>query len=50
MDPEDGRLAFLGPGEEAITAFTRFGVDNLIEFVEMHKADPDLIRRSTPPE
>ena len=23
MDPEDGRLTVLGPGEEAITAFTR---------------------------
>ena len=50
MDPEDGRLTVLGPGEEAITAFTRFGVDNLTELVEMYKADPDLLRRYTPPE
>jgi hypothetical protein len=27
MDPEDGRLTVLGPGEEAITAFTRLGID-----------------------
>jgi len=25
MDPEDGRLTVLGPDDEAITAFTRFG-------------------------
>ena len=49
MDPEDGRLTVLGSGEEAITAFTPFGVDNLTELVEMYKADPDLLRRYTPP-
>ena len=31
MDPEDGRLIVLGPGEETITAFTHDGVDNLTE-------------------
>ena len=50
MNPEDGCLTVLGPGEEAITAFTRFGVDNLIELVDMHKANPNLLRRYTPPE
>ena len=50
MDPEDGRLTVLGPGEEAITAFTRSGVDNLIELVGIHKANPDLLRRYTSPE
>jgi hypothetical protein len=50
MDPEDGRLTVLGPGDEAITAFTRFGVDNLTELVKMYKADPDLLRHYTPPE
>ena len=48
MDPEDGRLTVLGPGEEAITAFTSDGVDNLTELVKMVKADPDLLRRYTP--
>jgi hypothetical protein len=47
MDPEDGRLTVLGPGEEAITAFTRDGVDNLTELVKIVKADPDLLRRYT---
>jgi hypothetical protein len=50
MDPEDGRLTVLGPGEEAITAFTRLGIDNLIELVKIYKAAPDLLRRFTPPE
>jgi hypothetical protein len=50
MDPEDGRLTVLGPGEEALTAFTRSGVANLIEIVEIHKANPNLLRRYTLPE
>ena len=50
MDPEDGRLTVLGPDDEAITAFTPSGVDNLIELVEMHKANPNLLCRYTPPE
>jgi hypothetical protein len=50
MNPEDGRLTVLGPEEEAITAFTRHGVDNLTELVKMVKADPDLLRRYTPTE
>ena len=50
MDPEDGRLTVLGPDDEAITAFTRFGVDNLTELVEMYKADSHLLRRYPPPE
>jgi hypothetical protein len=50
MDPEDGRLTVLGPGEESITAFTPYGVDNLTALVKMVKADPDLLRRYTPSE
>ena len=50
MDPEDGCLTVLGPGEEAITAFTHYGVDNLTELVKMVKANPNLLRRYTPSE
>jgi hypothetical protein len=50
LDPEDGRLTVLGPGEEGITAFTPFGVDNLAELVQIYKADPDLLLRYKPPE
>ena len=48
MNPEYGRLTVLGPGDEAITAFTPFGVENLTELVKIYKADPDLFRRYTP--
>ena len=47
MDPEDGRLIVFGPGEEAITAFTDSGVDNLIELIKIYKANPDLLQRYT---
>lgn len=50
MDPEDGCLTVLGPGEESTTAFTDHGIENLTELVKMAKADPDLIRRYTPTE
>ena len=40
MDPEDGRLTVLGPDDEAITAFTRFGVDNLTELVRDVQSRP----------
>ena len=50
MDPEDGRLIVFGLGEEAITAFTDFGVDNLVEIIEIYKADPKLLPRPTPRE
>ncbi len=47
MDPEDGCLTVLGPGEESITAFTDYGVDNLTELVKMIKADPGMLRHYT---
>ncbi len=50
IDPEDGRLTVLGPSEEAITAFTHYGVDNLTELVKMVRANPDLLRHYTPSE
>ena len=50
VDREDGRLSVLGPGEEAITAFTDFGIDNLAELVKIYKSDPGLLRRYTPSE
>ena len=45
LDPEDGRLGVLGLGEESTTAFTRFGIDNLAELIQIYKdkADPDLL-------
>ena len=32
------------------TAFTRFGIGNLAELVQIYKADPDLLPRPKPRE
>jgi hypothetical protein len=50
LDPEDGRLGVLGLGQESTTAFTRFGIDNLVELVQIYKADPSLLPRPIPRE
>ena len=47
MAPEDGRLIVFGPGEEATTAFTDYGVENLTELIKIYKADPHALRRYT---
>lgn len=39
MDPEDGRVTVWGIGQEAITAFTDLGIENLAEIVRLYKAD-----------
>jgi len=46
---EDGRLRVLGLGDAATTAFSPFGVDNLAELVQIHKADPGLLPRRPKP-
>ena len=33
MEPEDGRLHVYGVGEDGVTAFTRFGIENLQEII-----------------
>ena len=48
LDPEDGRLTVLDLAEDGTTAFTRFGIDNLAELVQIYKTDPNLLPR--PPE
>ena len=37
MDPEDGCLTVLGPGDEATTAFTDHGIENLTELSRWSK-------------
>jgi hypothetical protein len=50
LDPEDGRLRVLGLADEtATTAFSPFGVDNLAEFVQIHRVDPSLLPRRPKP-
>jgi hypothetical protein len=39
-DPEDGCLTVYDGGT---TAFTRFGIENLKELIEIHKANPSII-------
>ncbi|MGD9585143.1 MAG: hypothetical protein AB7V26_15955 [Lysobacterales bacterium] len=45
MDPEDGRMAVYGVNDEGTTGYTSFGIENLKELIEMHKADPTILKR-----
>lgn len=45
MEIEDGAIWVYGIGEDGVPAFTDFGVENLIELVKIHKADPTLLKR-----
>jgi hypothetical protein len=45
MDPEDGRLTIYGVNDEGTTGFTSFGIENLKELIEIHKADPTIMDR-----
>jgi hypothetical protein len=45
MEPEDGLIWVFGIGDDGVMAFTDFGIENLIELIQMHKVDPTLLRR-----
>ncbi len=45
MDAGDGCLSVLGPNDEHTVAFTDEGIENLIELVRIHKADPSRLVR-----
>jgi hypothetical protein len=45
METEDGLIWAHGIEDDSVTAFTDFGIDNLIELIKMHKADPTLLKR-----
>jgi hypothetical protein len=45
MDAEDGRIWVYGVGEDALMAFTDFGIETLIELIRMYKEDTKLLRR-----
>ena len=47
MDQEDGLIWVYGPGDEEVMAFTDFGIETLQGLIEIHKANPDLLKRST---
>jgi hypothetical protein len=50
MDQEDGLIWVYGPGDEGVMAFTDFGIETLLGLIEIYKANPDRLRRSTDPE
>ncbi len=43
MEPEDGCLSVHGVNDEETMAFTRDGIDNLKELIQIHKANPNII-------
>jgi hypothetical protein len=45
MGIEDGVIWVYGIGEDAILAFTDFGIENLRDLIKMHKENPDLLKR-----
>jgi hypothetical protein len=45
MDPEAGCLTIYGVNDESMTGFTDFGIENLKELIEIHKADPMIMKR-----
>ena len=50
MDQEDGLIWVYGPGDHSIMAFTDFGIETLTELIEIYKANPQLLKRSSDPE
>ena len=46
MDQEDGLIWVYGPADESVMAFTDFGIETLTGLIEIHKANPGLLKRS----
>ena len=44
MEPEDGMIWVYGFGQDGVMAFTDFGIENLIDVIKIHKADPTLLK------
>ena len=49
MDQEDGLIWVYGPGDDSVMAFTDFGIETLTGIIEIYKANPQLLKRSTEP-
>jgi len=45
MGVEDGLIWVYGIGEDGVMAFTDFGIENLIELINIYKDDPMLLKR-----
>lgn len=50
MDQEGGLIWIYGPGDYSVMGFTDFGIETLTGIVEIHKADPSLLKRATDPD
>ena len=46
MNREDGLIWVYEPSDEGVMAFTDFGIETLLGLIEIHKANPELLRRS----
>lgn len=50
MDQEDGVIWVYGPGDEGVMAFTDFGIEILVDPIEIHKASPDILKPPAAPQ
>jgi hypothetical protein len=44
MEVEDGLIWVYGIGQDGVMAFTDDGIENLVNLIEIYKADPDLLK------
>jgi hypothetical protein len=48
MEIEDGAIWVYGVGEDGVQAFTDFGIERLIELIQIYKENPELLQRWPP--
>ena len=48
MEIEDGAIWVYGVGQDGVQAFTDFGIDCLIELIQMYRENPELLKRWPP--
>lgn len=48
MEIEDGAIWVYGVGEDGVQAFTDFGIERLIELIQIYKENPKLLKRWPP--
>jgi hypothetical protein len=48
MEIEDGAIWVFGVGEDGVQAFTDFGIERLIELIQIYKENPRLLKRWPP--
>ena len=44
MDQEDGLIWVYGPGDEGVMAFTDFGIETLVDLIQIHRANPNTLK------